>query len=67
VDRVLAAAASAGICAGILSPTADAARQRAEQGFRFLAVGSDSTLLAAATSDLVARLTPNDTSEQGAS
>ena len=67
VDRVLAAASSAGICAGILSPTADAARQRAEQGFRFLAVGSDSTLLAAATSDLVARLTPNDTSEQGAS
>lgn len=61
VERVLAAASSAGICAGTLSPTAEAAQERAEQGFRFLAVGSDSTLLAAATGSFVRRLAPDHT------
>jgi 2-keto-3-deoxy-L-rhamnonate aldolase RhmA len=46
VQRVLAAADRAGIAAGILAPDADTARQYADEGFRFIGVSSDATLLA---------------------
>lgn len=48
VERVLAAARKHGKSAGILSADVSIASRRAEQGFTFLPVGSDSTLLAAA-------------------
>lgn len=47
VDRVLVAAQKHGKTAGILTPNLEAAQQRQEQGFDFLGVGSDTTLLAA--------------------
>ncbi|WP_178945311.1 HpcH/HpaI aldolase/citrate lyase family protein [Kocuria sp. TGY1127_2] len=56
VDRVLNAARKAGISAGILSANTDVAEKRAAQGFTFLPVGSDSTLLANAARDVAARL-----------
>ena len=43
--RVVAAADSAGIAAGILASGADPARRFAEQGVRFVGIGSDATLL----------------------
>lgn len=63
VKRVLAAAERHGKAAGILSPTAQAAADRKAEGFRFLAVGSDSTLLASAVSGAMAALadTPAET------
>jgi 2-dehydro-3-deoxyglucarate aldolase/4-hydroxy-2-oxoheptanedioate aldolase len=48
VQRVLAATERAGIAAGILAPDADTARQYADDGFRFIGVSSDATLLATA-------------------
>jgi len=48
VQRVLAATEQAGITAGILAPDADTARQYADDGFRFIGVSSDATLLATA-------------------
>jgi 2-keto-3-deoxy-L-rhamnonate aldolase RhmA len=52
--RVSRAAASAGIAAGILAGTAEAAARYAEEGFTFVAVGSDSTALASAGQRTVA-------------
>lgn len=46
--RVSRAAESAGIAAGILAGTAEAAVRYADQGFTFVGVGSDSTALASA-------------------
>jgi 2-dehydro-3-deoxyglucarate aldolase/4-hydroxy-2-oxoheptanedioate aldolase len=43
--RVASAARSAGISAGILAPDRDRAREYLDQGFSFLAIGSDSALL----------------------
>ncbi|WP_438291016.1 HpcH/HpaI aldolase family protein [Streptomyces sp. HUAS TT7] len=43
--RILAAAESAGLAAGILAPDARAARQYAAEGFRFIGIGSDSAML----------------------
>lgn len=51
LEAVRAAAERHGVAAGILSPTPDAALQRRDEGFSFLAVGSDSTLLAGATAN----------------
>jgi 2-keto-3-deoxy-L-rhamnonate aldolase RhmA len=53
LKRVLAAADASGKAAGILAGDAEAARRYAEQGLRFIAVGSDATLLANATKDAV--------------
>jgi 2-keto-3-deoxy-L-rhamnonate aldolase RhmA len=46
--RVAGAAQSAGIGAGILAGTAEAAIRYADEGFTFVAIGSDSTSLASA-------------------
>jgi 2-keto-3-deoxy-L-rhamnonate aldolase RhmA len=48
VQQVLAATERAGIAAGILAPDAETARQYADDGFRFIGVSSDATLLATA-------------------
>jgi 2-dehydro-3-deoxyglucarate aldolase/4-hydroxy-2-oxoheptanedioate aldolase len=53
VQRVLAAAERAGIAAGILAPDAEAARHYADDGFRFIGVSSDATLLANAGRQVV--------------
>lgn len=46
VCRVVAAADAAGIAAGILAPDAETARRYADEGFRFVGISSDATLLA---------------------
>jgi 2-keto-3-deoxy-L-rhamnonate aldolase RhmA len=43
--QVLAAADAAGLATGILAPDAAAARRYADQGLRFIGIGSDATLL----------------------
>jgi 2-dehydro-3-deoxyglucarate aldolase/4-hydroxy-2-oxoheptanedioate aldolase len=43
--RVTGAAHAAGICAGILAPSPERARQYREEGFTFLGIASDSALL----------------------
>jgi 2-dehydro-3-deoxyglucarate aldolase/4-hydroxy-2-oxoheptanedioate aldolase len=48
VQQVLAATERAGVAAGILAPDAETARQYADDGFRFIGVSSDATLLATA-------------------
>jgi 2-dehydro-3-deoxyglucarate aldolase/4-hydroxy-2-oxoheptanedioate aldolase len=48
MDRVLAAAGKYGKTAGILAANGDLASRYVECGFRFVAVGSDSTILSAA-------------------
>jgi 2-dehydro-3-deoxyglucarate aldolase/4-hydroxy-2-oxoheptanedioate aldolase len=48
IARVVAVATAHGVTAGILAADTAAALRYAEMGFRFIAVGSDSTLLAAA-------------------
>jgi 2-keto-3-deoxy-L-rhamnonate aldolase RhmA len=48
LSRVLAAAQAAGISAGILASDRDTARASADDGFAFVAVGSDSTFIATA-------------------
>ena len=60
--RVLDAAAAHGKTAGILAANAAMATRYVERGFRFVAIGSDSTMLAAALSDAFAaiRNTPED-------
>lgn len=54
LERVVAACDAAGTAAGILAPTPERARRMRELGFRFVAVGSDSTLLAQAVAGVVA-------------
>jgi len=51
LDRVLSAASRHGKAAGILAANAALAARYVERGFRFVAIGSDSTMLAAALSD----------------
>ncbi|MGW0085269.1 HpcH/HpaI aldolase family protein [Streptomyces sp. NPDC003393] len=51
LDSVLAAAERAGVVPGIISGTGHAAAEYARQGFRFLAVSSDASLLARAYRD----------------
>jgi 2-keto-3-deoxy-L-rhamnonate aldolase RhmA len=53
VDRVTSAAREHGKSAGILSTNADIAAGRAQEGFTFLPVGSDSTLLADAAGRII--------------
>jgi 2-keto-3-deoxy-L-rhamnonate aldolase RhmA len=48
LQRVLGAAEEAGLAAGILAPDAETARRYADQGLRFIGIGSDATLLALA-------------------
>src|SRR4029079_15990185 len=48
LDRVLAAAAAHGKAAGILAANSAVAARYVERGFRFVAIGSDSTMLATA-------------------
>jgi len=48
LGRVSRAAEAAGVAAGILAGSAEAAARYADEGFTFLAVGSDSTSLATA-------------------
>lgn len=45
LGRVIAAARAGGICAGILAPTPERAREYREEGFTFLGIASDSALL----------------------
>lgn len=54
--RVRAACDAAGIAAGILAPDAEAARRYADEGFRFVGVGSDATLLSQAGRAVVSAL-----------
>lgn len=56
LDTVIAAARKHGKSAGILSADAEIAKTRAEQGFTFLPVGSDSTLLADTAAAVVSTL-----------
>lgn len=51
LDRVLAAAAAHDKAAGILAANAAVAARYVERGFRFVAIGSDSTMLASALGD----------------
>lgn len=53
LDRVLAAADKAGLAVGILAPDARTATRYADQGFRFIGIGSDATLLTQACTNLV--------------
>jgi 2-dehydro-3-deoxyglucarate aldolase/4-hydroxy-2-oxoheptanedioate aldolase len=56
LTRVVVAARSAGVSAGILARDQAGAKRYIEEGFTFLAVGSDSTLLAAAARAVVSPL-----------
>ncbi|MGO2860353.1 MAG: HpcH/HpaI aldolase family protein [Brevibacterium sp.] len=56
LDTVIAAARRHGKSAGILSANSAVAKTRAEQGFTFLPVGSDSTLLADTAAAVVSTL-----------
>lgn len=58
LDRVLTEANRAGVAVGIMTPDAEAACRYAEEGFRFIGIGSDSTLLAQASTQLVASVRP---------
>jgi 4-hydroxy-2-oxoheptanedioate aldolase len=58
LSRVIAAARTAGISAGILARSNEAAQAYVEQGFTFLAVGSDSTFIATAARQAAAPLAP---------
>jgi 2-keto-3-deoxy-L-rhamnonate aldolase RhmA len=58
LSRVVAAARAAGISAGILARNNAAAQAYLEQGFTFLAVGSDSTFIATAASEAATPLAP---------
>jgi 2-dehydro-3-deoxyglucarate aldolase/4-hydroxy-2-oxoheptanedioate aldolase len=51
--RVLAVADAAGVAVGILTSDAESARRYADEGFRFIGVGSDATLLAQAAKGVV--------------
>jgi 4-hydroxy-2-oxoheptanedioate aldolase len=51
-DQVLKAALDAGICAGYFASSAQEAIARIEEGFRFVAMGTDARLLARAAEDL---------------
>ncbi len=54
--RVAAAARSAGISAGILAPDRERAQAYLDQGFRFLAIASDSALLSVSARAAAARM-----------
>jgi 2-keto-3-deoxy-L-rhamnonate aldolase RhmA len=56
LSRVIAAAQTAGISAGILARSNEAAQAYVKQGFTFLAVGSDSTFTATAARQAAAPL-----------
>jgi 2-dehydro-3-deoxyglucarate aldolase/4-hydroxy-2-oxoheptanedioate aldolase len=56
LSRVVNAAKSHGKVAGILAVDAAGARRYIEQGFKFIAIGSDSTLLAKAITDAVTEI-----------
>ena len=56
LKRVRAACDAAGIASGILAPDAEAARRYADDGFRFIGVGSDATLLGQASKAVVTAL-----------
>ena len=56
LKRVRAACDAAGIASGILTPDAEAARRHADDGFRFIGVGSDATLLGQASRAVVTAL-----------
>ena len=59
LDRVVAAANGAGKVAGILGGTRELAERFYAQGAKFVAVGSDSTLLATAARAAAASLAPS--------
>lgn len=56
LKRVRAAADAAGIACGILASDAEAGRRYADEGFRFVGVGSDATLLSQAGRAIVTAL-----------
>jgi len=58
VAKVVQAARAAGIAAGILSRDADHANACLEDGFTFVGVGSDATLLASAAKAVTAKAAP---------
>lgn len=64
VAAVLAAAAAHGRSAGILAGTPEAARRYLDQGFRFLVLGSDSSLLAATLRSALDHLVSTTTVER---
>jgi 2-dehydro-3-deoxyglucarate aldolase/4-hydroxy-2-oxoheptanedioate aldolase len=55
LERVVAAARSAGVAAGLLAPNRETADRYVDDGFTFVAVGSDSSFIAAAASAAAAR------------
>lgn len=59
LDRVLAAANTAGIAAGILAATVEAAQAFSARGFEFIALSSDSVLLSTAISTSLTELRRN--------
>ncbi|MGH6654531.1 MAG: hypothetical protein ACRDVE_04920, partial [Actinocrinis sp.] len=56
VKKIRAAADAVGAACGILAPDAAAARRYAEDGFRFIGVASDATLLSQAGRSVVEAL-----------
>lgn len=53
LGRVLAAADATGVAVGIMAPDGETARRYRDEGFRFIAIGSDATLLAQAATRVV--------------
>ena len=62
---VVAAAEQAGVAAGVLAPDAAQAQRYVEMGFRFVGVGSDISLLAAAARGIRASLRPGASEDHG--
>lgn len=57
--RVVAACTASGVSAGILAPTTEAARRYRAMGFDFIALSSDSVLLAQAVSTSISEIRKN--------
>ena len=60
LDTVITAGRKAGVPTGILAPTVDAARAYRARGFQFIALSSDSVLLATTIQSSIAALTADE-------
>ena len=58
IDRVRETGAAAGVPTGIAAPSGEAARRRIDQGFDYVVVSNDTTLLGTALRDVVAGARP---------
>lgn len=56
LHAIVGSARAAGVAAGILASSAEAAQRYAEEGFTLIAVGSDATILSAAAKETVQRI-----------